>query len=573
MHFGIQSPTTPLIQAFFERMALAFQEQITLMSRLVEAPRLTICIGSGVSRRRLPLLNDLIALAFRNIPLTHEAREVFLGFSQFYSFHALLAALGVATADPCTLEEFRSQPNETQSRLCHPLTPNYGDVFAALQGVAGSKRALLDCIEFQQFEIQNSDAAHFYIGFLILEGVVDRLLTTNWDRLVEFAVQASTSQPLTDVLGIIRDQASWLDRNEGAYVSIAKVHGCSTQYPDHCENIILTTPELQLATGASWSRDAVDEFISGMVLFSGYSASDYTLMVPLRVLAALRAQNALDSSHFFIAQETDLNPAGRDLTNNDADRHLRLWANDTFASLYFAYLQQRLLNAITTAEQQRRPERAFPNWEEAAWQALIPRLRALTTEQFGAFLDSVIGDPGARPYDERAARLPIEVSALRAIFLTGRLAARDKYQNIQFDANKDIVLLVLLAALVDLILGAGGRISLETSYAGLTIVEDNGSRRKLIFLYGVYVNTAYPSLSAYLTEIEDSDGQFPEFEVAVIPCSRYDVPDEAFPVNPILAKALPGTTRARRRFVDPRLVFATRSYDDLVTNLRTILEM
>lgn len=554
-------------------MALAFREQIALMSPLVGAPRLTVCIGSGVSRRRLPLLNELIALAFRSIPLTDVTRTAFLESTRLYRFRALLAAKGIVTNDPCSLDEFRTQNVDIQRELCEVLTPTYGDVFARLETVSGSKRTLLDYIEFQQFETRNSDAAHFYIAFLILEGVIDRLLTTNWDRLVEFALQTSASQPLDAALGIIRDQPSWLDRNEGPHVALAKVHGCSTQYPDQCESIILTTPELQLATGGGWCRDAVTEFVNGTVLFSGYSASDYTLMVPLRILDALRREHHLDNSHFFIAQETDLNTAGLDLTGHDPNRHIRLWANDAFASLYFAYLQQRLQNAVTTAEQQRRPERAFSNWEENSWQNVITRLRALITEQLGSFLDSVIGEPANRPYDANAAQLPIEISALRAIFLTGRLNEPGKYQNFQFDANKDIVLLILLAALVDLVSAGGSRISLETSYAGLTIVEDNGSRRKLLFLYGIYVNTAYSGLSAYLTDVEDRDGQFPEFEVAVIPCCRYDVPDDAFPLAPILGKSLPGTARARRRFIDPRQVFVTRTYEELVTTLNTALEL
>lgn len=554
-------------------MALPFREQIALMGPLVEAPRLTVCIGSGVSRRRLPLLHELIALALRNIPLTDQARNAFLGFSQLYGFRALLGAQGIPTNEPCSLDEFRVQPPGIQSQVCRVLTPVYGDFFAALETAAGTKRLLLDYIDFQQFETQDSDAAHFYIAFLILEGVIERLLTTNWDRLVEFAVQISTTRPLAGVLGVLRDQASWLDRNDGPPVSIAKVHGCSTQYPHQSESIILTTRELQVATGPGWRRDAVAEFINGTVLFSGYSGSDYTLMVPLQILAALRADNKLDSSHFYIAQEGDLNVPGRNLTDNNPNRHIPLWANDAFASLYFAYVTRRLRNAITTAEQQRRPERAFSSWEEDAWQTTIARLRSLIADEFGAFLDSNIGEPGNRPYDETAARLPFEISALRAIFLTGRLNERGKYHNLSFDANKDVVLLILLAALVDLALATGARLSVETSYAGLTILEANGARRKLVFLYGIYVNTASAALSDYLIEIEDRDGRYPEFEVAVIPCSRYDVPDGAFPIVPILARTLPGAARARRRFIDPRAVFATRTYDELVGTLRTALEL
>src|SRR5215475_12603399 len=102
-------------------MALAFGEQIALMNGLVEAPRLTVCIGSGVSLRRLPLLNELIALAFRAIPLTDHARNVFLNLTQLYGFRALLAAEGIVTNDPCSLDGFRMQRVEIQNQICKVL--------------------------------------------------------------------------------------------------------------------------------------------------------------------------------------------------------------------------------------------------------------------------------------------------------------------------------------------------------------------------------------------------------------------------------------------------------------------
>jgi hypothetical protein len=556
-------------------MPFPFRDQIEMLSAIVNAQRLTVCIGSGASIRRLPLLGDLIALAFRNILLTAEARQIFSGYSVTHGFSARLAADGVVTSDPCTLDEFRALTNHaTQAKLCGSLVGNYGEVFAALEAVSGTKRALLEYLEFHQFDTPNSDAAHFYIGYLVLEGVIDRLLTTNWDHLVESGLQITSNQPVALVLDLIKDEGSWLNRNQWGRTALAKVHGCSTQFPDNCENIILTAPELQLATADGWRKAAVTEFLNGTVLFCGYSASDYTLMVPLLVLASLRAENLLDNSNFYIAQEGPLNPGARNLIQADPNRQIMMWANDTFTSLYFAYLRQRLQGAISTAEQQRRPERAFPLWEEKTWETVIVKLRDLTNEGLGAFLDKLIGDPGARTYDQAASLLPIHISAVRAIFLTGRVPARGKYQNLQFDSNKDIALLILLAALVDLSLAPGGpSLTLETSYAGLTITEGSGTRRKIIFLYGIYISASYPSLFAYLDDIEDSDGQLPEFEVAVIPCTRYDVPDDAFPATPILAKALHGAARARRRFIRPTVIFATASYDALVETLRTELEL
>ena len=555
-------------------MPLPFRQQVQLVGPLLDAERLAICVGSGVSRNKLPLLNTLIAIAFRNVPLNDESRGAFRASSQLHAFHARLTAIGIPSSDPCTLEEFRGFDHAVQADLCKALTINYGDVFASLEHVVGTKSALLDCIEFDRFAATEPDTAHFYIGYMILEGVFHRILTTNWDLLIESAVGASTPSPVNSVLGRLVDVATWLDRNHGPYGLLAKVHGCATQYPGHCDEIILTTNELQLATAGGWRRDAVNEFLAGTVLFSGYSASDYTLMVPLQVLAQLRAQHHLDNSHFYIAQVDDLSPGGRSLIQDNDSQHIRLWANDTFCSLYFAYIYRRLQLAIATAVQQPRLERAFPAWDDTTWANVVERLRVLLADDLGIFLDTVIGEPNARIYGERARDLPIGLSALRAIFLTGKVANRGKYHNLQFDPNKDLVLLILLAALVDLTRSTPGCcFSFESTYAGLTILEDTGSKRKLCFLYGTYQTAAYHSISTYLNEIEDVDGHLPEFEIAIVPCSRYDVPDDDFPPLPILGKALPGVSKAQRRFVDPAAVFQTNSYNALITTLREELEL
>ena len=63
-------------------MALDFAEQIHLIEPIVAdffegREQLTVCLGSGISRRRMPVLSELIASAFRNIPLNAESRQLF----------------------------------------------------------------------------------------------------------------------------------------------------------------------------------------------------------------------------------------------------------------------------------------------------------------------------------------------------------------------------------------------------------------------------------------------------------------------------------------------------------------
>jgi hypothetical protein len=554
-------------------MARPFLQQLQLLEELLEAQRLTLCVGSGISRRRLPLLNQIIASAFCNAPLIPDVTTAFTALSQFHAFRDRLAARRIVSSDPCTLEEFRALDVAVQQELCRPLTVTYGDVFNSLEHALAGKQALLDSFDFLQFGAGDPDAAHYYIGYLLLEGVLHRVLTTNWDLLIETAIATSTSSSMDTVLEVLLDTATWLNRNQSPS-ALAKVHGCVTQYPDHCDQIILTTAELQLATGNGWRRDAVNEFLTGTVLFCGYSGSDYTLMVPLQVLAQLRAENHLDGSHFYIADESNLSTGGRNLIQDNDARHIRLWANDSFASLYFAYIRRRLQLVIEAAEQQTRQERAFPEWNDDSWTALITRLRGLIDNDLGLFLDTVIGDQNARAYDENASRLPIGISAIRTIFLIGKVSSRNKYRNLQFDPNKDIVLLILLAATVDLTRRPDGpRLSFESTHVGLTLIENSGSRRKLCFLYGTYATAAYYSISRYFKDIEDSDGRLPEFEVAVIPCSRYNVPDDKFPTAPILGKALPGVPKAQRRFVKPSQIFETTSYDVLLDVLQQELEL
>src|SRR6478609_11690612 len=138
-------------------MPFPFRLQIEMVNAVVTAPRLTICIGSGVSHRKLPLLQGLIASAFQNVPLTNEARQTFLVYSQLHAFHLRLTALGIATLDPCTLDHFRLQTSAVRAQLCEPLVPNYGEVFAALEAISGNKRALLDHLDFQQFDSSDAD--------------------------------------------------------------------------------------------------------------------------------------------------------------------------------------------------------------------------------------------------------------------------------------------------------------------------------------------------------------------------------------------------------------------------------
>jgi hypothetical protein len=393
---------------------LSFAEQIAAADRVIgDGAQVALCLGSGISRRKLPLLTELIAEAFRNLPPGVESNTIFESYSSPHAFALKLGPKHITVSDPCTLDEFRSLPPDVAGELCEVLVAVYGDVFRDLQQVYGSKQAMLTSVDFQRFSNAEPDAAHTFIACLLIEGRITRVLTTNWDLLIEKAIARNTSKPCSETAKVVIDDPSWLDRNAGPSIIFAKVHGCATQYPSNCDEIVITTTDLLTAAGTGWRQDAVHNILSRRVLFCGYSGSDYTLMVPAKVIADLRSRAALPNAEYFVAQDADLLAGARELTGPSADHHLRMYANDMFASLYFAAMKKRFENAITTAEQQTQPERAFFKWNDVIWRQALDRVQVLLSNELAAFLEATIGPSASRSYDSSVSNLPIDLAHLR----------------------------------------------------------------------------------------------------------------------------------------------------------------
>jgi hypothetical protein len=310
------------------------------------------------------------------------------------------------------------------------------------------------------------------------------------------------------------------------------------------------------------------------VLFCGYSGSDYTLMVPAQAIAELRRHAALQGAEYFVAEDADLPSGARELTGGSADRHLRMYANDMFASLYFAFIKKRFENAISTGEQQTQPERAFSNWNDMAWREALDRVHVLLSDNLPAFLDATIGPPSSRAYGDFVSALPVDIAHLRQLFLAGKIPQRGIYLPLRFDPVKDIVLLIVMAALVDVAQAANLSLSVESTFAGITITEAGGIKRKVMLVHGTYAKSVEPMVREYINDIESLDGQFPTFEVIVVPCNQYAVgQDSTFAPAPVLSKRLPGTYLAKRTFINPDEVFGTNDFADLVLVLGAKLEV
>lgn len=556
-----------------------FREQFAMLDRplerfFAENERITVCVGSGVSRTRMPLLPELIARGFCRLGSDSLANDLFKDYSGQHLFAQRANQLGFSTSIPCTLDDFRSLLSvEARRSLCCVLCENYGNVFQALLGYFGEKRKLLEAIGFEEFQGSDPDSAHCYIAFLIIEGKLQRLVTANWDRLIEAAIERFAPGPHTDFLKVIKDQPSWIRRQEGVAQVLVKAHGCCHDFPDNCDNIVLTTEDLERSTGGTWRQEALQEMFNATVLVTGYSLSDYTFNVPFRSIEQLRENNQLDRSIYYISQEGDLSLHAGRLVRNDANKHIRLDANDLFSTMFYGWVRARLREASRYAREQTFHERPFC-WTDDEWNAVLQRVDCFLDHALPEILDLLLGPPTARDWDS-AAGVPVAISNLRRLFLDGKVTDKTKYQGLHFEPLKDIVLLVMVVALDEAVKGkANWSLDPRCSHFGLRLLAPDGGSRQVLLLYGSYPGRACGVMRAYLEECEEAHEFFPSPEIVIVPCHEYQVPnDDGLEPGEILRKRLPGTGGVRRRFIPPSDLFKAADFQDLVNQLAAKLEV
>ena len=227
-------------------MALPFREQLEAIGAVFtrENGQLRICIGSGISFGSMPSLADLIALGLSSLEDGAASTAVFDRNAEQRGMRHRLGEDGYRVPDPLTLTEFRALPIDARTRACEQLCETYGTVFDELLQAYGSKRRLLDAIGFARFQQGQPRASHHYLAFLLIEGVAEKVVTFNWDLLLERAVAAATGADPSETMNIIKEKRAWVTRFDGPHKWMVKIHGCASQYPDDCDAIILTGHDL-----------------------------------------------------------------------------------------------------------------------------------------------------------------------------------------------------------------------------------------------------------------------------------------------------------------------------------------
>jgi hypothetical protein len=125
---------------------------------------------------------------------------------------------------------------------------------------------------------------HELVAILIREGVVDALVTTNWDGLIEKATKAATSSGNEDILAVHMTNESF--KTERGSAQLNKIHGCAVlarQDPETYKKYLIA----QIADIAIWRSEEKYSFIISRIenllqtrrsIFLGLSVQDYNLL-------------------------------------------------------------------------------------------------------------------------------------------------------------------------------------------------------------------------------------------------------------------------------------------------------
>lgn len=156
---------------------------------------------------------------------------------------------------------------------------------------------VLDILKIPEFANMEPTDAHYYLAFLAREGLIDEVITTNYDTCIEVAycdtfgfgnALAGADSPalVIDTLDEYRAKggkrfAEGQERRR--CLRVHKINGCARRLPasslddcrDHCKNILLTERDLQDWGKRGWARDLFrDRLRSRTLLFSGFGSDE-----------------------------------------------------------------------------------------------------------------------------------------------------------------------------------------------------------------------------------------------------------------------------------------------------------
>ena len=131
--------------------------------------------------------------------------------------------------------------------------------------LVGDPAQILAALEVNKFTEMTPSRAHRYLAYLVREGLIDEVITTNYDTCIETAYENSfggipsgKNQAVIHDLETFRASSAQSITQVGRpFLKIYKINGCAQHYVDSCRNfrIELTERELQSLENRQWAKD------------------------------------------------------------------------------------------------------------------------------------------------------------------------------------------------------------------------------------------------------------------------------------------------------------------------------
>lgn len=261
----------------------------------LNAGELTLWIGSGISRDRFDMLPTLILNVLEFIRTRIDLDDFDCAHS--IAFENALIMAGLSQAERDTVDVGQPIAHSPYSeRLSNGLSQRYADFLnLRVQGEPNDYlvRHGIDVIGTYGDPDKEPDTEHFCIAALVLEGVIGKVASANWDGLIERAYQELAGQ--CDGLAVCVESTHL--QEAGLRPKLIKFHGCAVlarEDPDQYHDLI-TARSSQLAQWGTRPRTgAISEDLKLQVqqfrtLMLGLSAQDSNIQ---KLFEAARQQLA-----------------------------------------------------------------------------------------------------------------------------------------------------------------------------------------------------------------------------------------------------------------------------------------
>ena len=167
------------------------------------------------------------------------------------------------------------------------------ELYCWLQRLGHGQMELCNLLKIQEFSNLIATEAHCYLAYLVREGLISEVLTTNYDNCLEKALkdsfsrqeQKSRKEPVCHVITTLEDYRlnggrRWSHNNRPTPLPVLrlyKLNGCAVKYNDGKEkqsvqdSILLTERQLQSHKNNPWKRDLLrDRLRSYALLLCGF---------------------------------------------------------------------------------------------------------------------------------------------------------------------------------------------------------------------------------------------------------------------------------------------------------------